>query len=60
MSLYSGRMIHNYKWDKSPIGNYVIVPLEVLAEEEDQLIMHNGMPSFEWAPGVEIEDIWND
>ena len=60
MSLYSGRRIHGYSWDELPVDDYVIERVENLAEEQEQPIMHNGMPSFEWAPGVDISDIWDD
>ena len=59
MILHSGRRINGYSWDKLPVDDYVIERVKSLAEEQEQLIMHNGMPSFEWAPGVEIEDIWD-
>ena len=60
MSLHSGRWIHVYKWDELPIDEYVIERVESLAKGQEQPIMHNGMPSFEWAPGVEVTDVWDD
>ena len=56
MSLYSGKRIHGYKWEKLPIDENVIARVEQLAEAEKQPIMNRGMPCFEWTPGVEIED----
>ena len=56
MSLYSGRIIHGYKWDKLPVDDYVIERVESLAEGEKQSLMHNGMLSFEWAPGIDVTD----
>ena len=56
MSLHSGKRIHSYQWGELPIGNYVIERVEELAEIEKQPLMHNGIPSFEWAPGMEITD----
>ena len=38
------------------MDDYVIERVESLAEEEKQPLMHNGMPSFEWAPGMEVND----
>ena len=57
MSLYSGKRIHGYKWKELPIDDYVINRVEELAEAEDQPVMHNGLPNFEWSPGEPIEDI---
>ena len=57
MSLYSGKRIHGYKWKELPIDEHVIQRVEQLDENEKQPVMHRGMPCFEWAPGIEIEDI---
>ena len=56
MSLYSGKRIHGYKWEELPVDEYVIERVESLADQEKQPIMHKGMPSFEWAPGIDIID----
>ena len=56
MSLHSGKRIHGYEWEELPIDEHVIERVEALAEAEKQKVMHRGMPSFEWAPGVPIED----
>ena len=53
---YSGRRIHGYKWDEFPVDDYVIERVESLAEEEKQPLMYNGMPSFEWASGIDVTD----
>ena len=60
MTLYTGRRIHSFKWDKLLIDNHVIQRVEALAEEEKQHLIHRGNPCFEWAPGVEIEDIFEE
>ena len=60
MSLHSGRRIHGFKWDELPIDKHVIQRVEALAEEEKQPLMHRRNPCFEWAPGVEIEDIFEE
>ena len=54
IGLYSGKQIHRYKWEKLPIDEYVIARVEDLAAEEEQPIMYNSMPSFEWTPGVTV------
>ena len=60
MSLHSGKRIHGYKWEELPIDEHIIERVESLAEKEKQPIMHRGKPCFEWAPGVEIEDIYDE
>ena len=56
MSLYSEKRIHGFKWENLPIDEYAIDRVEDLASEEEHAIMHNGMPSFDWIPGVTISD----
>lgn len=51
MSLHSGKRIHSYQLEELSIDKYVIGRVEALAEDEKQPLMHNDMPSFEWAPG---------
>ena len=60
MSLYTGKQIHGYKWDELPIDEYVIDRVEFLAEQEKQPMMKNGMPSFEWRPGLEVVDEYDE
>ena len=52
MSLHSGRRIHSCSWEELPINEYVVERVESLAEAEEESVMHNGMPSFELAPGI--------
>ena len=60
MSLHTGKRIHGFQWDELPIDEYVIERVEALAEEQNQPLMHRGKPCFEWSPGVEIEDIYEE
>ena len=60
MSLHSGKHIHIYNWDELPIYDYVIERVESLAEEQEQAIMYDGVPSFEGEPGREVEDVWHE
>ena len=60
MSLHSGKRIHGYNWDELPTDDYVIERVEALAMEQGQPLMHDGVPSFEWMPGHEVEDVWNE
>ena len=56
MSLHSEKWIYGYKWDELHIDEYVIERVESLAEQEEQPIMHQEMPSFEWSPGTNVKD----
>ena len=42
------------------IDEYVIDRVEFLAEQEKQPMMKNGMPSFEWRPGLEVVDEYDE
>ena len=59
MSIHSGKRIHGYNWDELTIDEYVIDRVESLAAEQEQPLMHDGVPNFELTPGHEVEDIWN-
>ena len=54
MSLSTGKRIHCYQWTELPIPDYVIDRVEEMAARENQPIMTNGYPIFEWQPGVPI------
>ena len=60
MSLHVGQRIYSYSWEDLPIDEYVIEIVESLVETEEEPIMHNGITSFEWTPGIETTDIWED
>eukprot|EP00957_Ditylum_brightwellii_P156119 11883531-Ditylum_brightwellii.AAC.1 len=51
MSLYTGAEIHSNNWDPLPIDDYCINTVEKLAEDEEQPLLPDNMPLFEWAPG---------
>ena len=57
MSLYMGKRIHRYHWDELPIDEHMIERVESMAKKEDQPIMNRGLPCFEWAHGVPINDL---
>ena len=46
MSLHSGKRIHGYNWDELPLDEYVTERVESLAAEQEQPLMHDGVPSF--------------
>ena len=54
MSLSTGKRLHCYQWKELPVTDYVIDRVEDLAAQENQPIMTNGYPIFEWTPGVPI------
>ena len=55
MSLYSGKKIHAYAWEELNPHEDVITRVHELAELEDQPILVDKSPLFEWAPGVTID-----
>ena len=60
MSLHTGKRIHGFQWDELPIDEHVIQRVEALATEQKQPLMNRGKPCFEWSPGVEIKDIYEE
>ena len=54
MSLHTGCKIHSYHWEKLPIPNDVIDQVKALTAKEDQPLMTNKLPLFEWTPGAPI------
>ena len=57
MSLNTGKRLHNKHWDQIPIDEFVIDKVKELATKEEQSIIKNKCPLFEWGVGIEIEDI---
>jgi len=60
MSLLTGKQLHAYNWTELPIDDCIINRVETMAKDEKQLVMTNGYPIFEWAPGVPILDADED
>ena len=60
ISLHTGKRIHGYYWKEIPVDKYVIERVESLAKTEDQPIMHNRYPHFEWASNEPIRDDLNE
>ena len=56
MSLQSGRRLNVNQWKDLPITQEVIDMVHSLVEIEGQNEMPNGMPTFEWEPGMPIDD----
>jgi hypothetical protein len=56
MSLTTGKKLSRQQWTELPIPDGVIATVEAMAEAEDQPIMGNGGPAFEWSQGVPILD----
>ena len=58
MSLVTGKRISRKRWDELPMPQAVINAVEAMGERENQPLLTNGEPTFEWAPGTPI--IGND
>ena len=56
MNLQTGKEISSQKWKELPIDQAVIDRVEELGANEGQPIMPNGVPIFEWEPGLDIDD----
>ena len=56
MSLYTGKRLHSYHWKSLPIDQEAIDRVSTLAAAENQPVLVNGMPIFEWNIGVPIGD----
>ena len=54
MSLYTGKRIHSYHWERLPIPDDVISQVETMAISEKQPLLTDKLPLFEWSPGVPI------
>jgi hypothetical protein len=56
MSLTTGKRLSRQQWDELPMPDGVIATVEAMAEVQRQPIFDNGTPSFEWSPGIAIDD----
>ena len=56
MSLSSGRRIHSYHWEHLPIPDEVIQRVKEIANKENQPLMAEKIPMFEWVPGINMVD----
>ena len=56
MSLSTGKRLSRIQWDELPMPDGVIARVEAMAALEDQPIMDNGVPIFEWAPNIRMVD----
>ena len=57
MSLNTGKRINSKHWDQLHIDEFVIDKVKELADKEEQPVIQNKFPHFEWGEGIEIEDI---
>ena len=48
MSLNTGKRIHSKNWDQLPIDEFVIDKVKELAAKEEQPVIQNKCPLFEW------------
>jgi hypothetical protein len=56
MSLTTGKQLSRQQWDEIPMPDRVIAAVEAMAEEQEQPLLNNGGPIFEWSPGITIAD----
>ncbi len=56
MSLETGHRLHSSQWTELPIDDYAISRVHELAMAQNQPLLHNQSPLFEWEPGVPIID----
>jgi hypothetical protein len=56
MSLTTGKRLSRQQWDEIPMPDGVIAAVEAMAAEQDQPLLNNGGPVFEWSPGIPITD----
>ena len=54
MSLVTGRRVSRKWWDELPMPQAVIDAVETMTERENQPLLVNGEPIFEWTPGTPI------
>jgi hypothetical protein len=56
LSLATGRKLSRQQWDMLPMPDRVIAAVELMAAAENQPLVGQGAPLFEWSPGVAIID----
>jgi hypothetical protein len=56
LSLTTGRKLSRQQWDELPMPDGVIATVEAMAAEQNQAILGNEGPIFEWSPGIVILD----
>jgi hypothetical protein len=56
MSLTTGKRLSRQQWDEIPMPDGVIAAVEAMAEEQEQPLLNNEGPVFEWSPGITIAD----
>jgi hypothetical protein len=56
LSLVTGRKLSRQQWDELPMPKGIIATVELMAQTENQPIVGDGAPLFEWKPGVAIQE----
>ena len=57
ISLNTGKILHSKHWNQIPIDEFVIDKVKELATNEEQPVIQNKYPLFEWGVGIQIDDI---
>jgi len=60
LNLATGRRLNSYIWTEITITSAIINRVEELGRKEGATVMKNNQPVFEWAPGVPIDDSFNE
>jgi hypothetical protein len=50
------RRLSQQQWDDIPMSDGIIAAVEAMAEEQEQPLLNNGGPVFEWIPWITIAD----
>jgi len=54
MSLNTGKRFHSKKWQVLPFNQDIINKVHSIAADENQPVMPDKVPIFEWAPGIDF------
>ena len=56
MNLYTGAELHSHQWDNLPLTADAINRVQEIAKNQNQPLLRNWMPIFEWSPGNPVDD----
>ena len=54
--LITGKRLHALKWKELPIDDWVIDAVEQMAKDQQQPVLPDKCPIFEWSPGIPVDD----
>jgi hypothetical protein len=56
LSLATGRKLSRQQWDALPMPEGVVTAVERMPQDESQPLIGQGVPLFQWSPGMPIEE----